>query len=366
MAYGLAALIDPNLQHGPLEVLLTVDEETGLTGAFAIKKGFFHGKYLLNVDSEEEGKITISSAGGGDSQLFFPVNFQKYKDHTGLKITVAGLQGGHSGTDIDLPRLNAIKIGADLLQQIVNDGAIVSKLTGGSAHNAIPRDFICEVTIPQEKKKDIRAKIESWKKQTLEIGRKTEPKLTITVDKTETDTGITKKQSEEVTALLSELEHGPLTYSKEITGLVQTSNNLAVVETKNKEIAIHLSSRSSKAKELEETRNKIKNLGEKMGCKVEQGKAYPGWEPKPEAPFVSLVKEKYEEVINDEVELLAIHAGLECGLFSDLDEELQIVSLGPNIHNAHSPEEFVEIPSVGVLQEVIRKTITDLKAINKK
>ncbi|MHA1532741.1 MAG: hypothetical protein ACTSR6_12170 [Candidatus Heimdallarchaeota archaeon] len=155
MAIGLAALITPDLKHGPLEILLTVDEETGLTGAFALEAGFFSGKYLLNIDSEEVGKITISSAGGGGTDFVFnSILENKSKSHKSIKLIISGLKGGHSGVDIDLPRLNAIKLGIDaLLEQ--QESILLNSLNAGSVRNAIPRDFECIILVPEKERKNI-------------------------------------------------------------------------------------------------------------------------------------------------------------------------------------------------------------------
>ena len=362
MAIGLAALITPDLKHGPLEVLLTVDEETGLTGALALEAGFFSGKYLLNIDSEEVGKITISSAGGGGTDFVFNSKLENKSKHKSIKLTISGLKGGHSGVDIDLPRLNAIKLGVDALLEH-QDTLLLNSLNAGSVSNAIPRDFVCIILVPEKERKNILKNLNQWIKNTLDIARTSEPGVSIDISDVSETLAFNSETTKAVLNLLLDINHGPLTYSKEIVGLVQTSSNLAVVQTIDKKISVHVSTRSSVNKELEEVRAKLKEIGLNYGAKVIQDEAYPGWEPNPGAPFLKLVKSIYEEVMDKTIELEAIHGGLECGLFVSLDPELQVTSIGVNIHNAHSPDEYVEIESVGLIWDVVVKIIEHMNQL---
>jgi dipeptidase D len=362
MAIGLAALISPDLKHGPLEVLLTVDEETGLTGAFALEAGFISGKYLLNIDSEEVGKITISSAGGGGTDFVYNSKLENKSNHKGIKIAISGLKGGHSGVDIDLPRLNAIKLGIDALLEH-QDLILLNSIKAGSVHNAIPRDFECIIIVPEKERKNIMKNLKQWRKNTLEIARTSEPGAIIDISEVTENQAFNSETTKAVLNLLLDINHGPIAYSKEIVGLVQTSSNLAVVETTDKKISVHVSTRSSVNKELEEVRAKLKEIGKSHGAKVIQDEAYPGWEPNPGSPFLKVVKNIYEEVIENPIELEAIHGGLECGLFVSLDSELQVTSIGTNIYNAHSPDEYIEIASVGIIWDVVVKIIENMSQL---
>ncbi len=364
MAYGLAALVDSELKHGPLELLFTVDEETGLTGAFALKPGFFSGKYLLNVDSEELGTITISSAGGGGTDFTLPINFKELQDSHAMEIFVSGLQGGHSGIDIDLPRLNAIKVGLDGLLTLQDENIQIKTIIAGTAHNAIPRNFTAGIVFPKENKKSVKKKLNDWKNKTLSIGREAESKLKIEIKDSSASKAISKEKTKAVLELLESIFHGPISFSKEISGLVQTSNNLATVKMTKKDIQVHVSTRSSVDEEMNEAREKLKKVGEEVGFIVKLDKAYPGWRPDTKSPFLKLVQEKYDEVTQTPTKLIAIHAGLECGLFLALDSNLQVASIGPNIKNAHSPDEYVEITSVGIIWNVIKKLIENMGALN--
>ncbi|MGC9778666.1 MAG: beta-Ala-His dipeptidase [Candidatus Heimdallarchaeota archaeon] len=363
MAFCLASLISDDLKHGAIEVLFTVDEETGLTGAFAIKPGFFTGKYLLNVDIEELGKITISSAGRGGTDFTIPIEFENKTNYSGLKLTVTGLQGGHSGTDIDLPKLNAIKVGIDTLLDL-QDEILISSISAGSAHNAIPRDFEVIFLAPTKTKQAILKKLDVWKKNTLEIAKISEKNIEIEITEIKVTVAINSENTKSILNILSEINHGPYSYSKEIFGLVQTSSNLAIIKTTEKEVQIHVNTRSSVNEELEEVRTNLKKMGEKYGAQIILDEAYPAWKPNPDSAFLKLVQAKYKEVLEKDVELEAIHASLECSLFVAVDPELQVTSIGPNIHNAHSPDEFIEIESVGILWNVIKKVIENMGSLN--
>lgn len=372
MALALASLISKDLNHGSLEVLLTVDEETGLTGAFAMEEGFFSGKYLLNIDSEQIGEITIGSAGGGKTEFKIPISVKVWDNWKSFKITVQGLKGGHSGADIDLPRLNAIKVVVNALTKLSGSkemrkrkepAFVLSNIQGGSAHNAIPREAECEILVPRDKFEDAKEILSAWKERKLKEGEDIEPEMKITIRETGRKQGFTPEQTKAIYDLLLKIHHGVHSFSKEIKGLVQTSSNLAVVESKEEEVTIVVSTRSSVTKELEKVRKQLKKLGKKQGAEVVQDKAYPGWKPVPDSPFIELVEQVYASVINKGVELRAIHAGLECGLFLALDPDLQVASIGPNINNAHSPDENVEIDSVKQIWEVIKKLIEKINEV---
>jgi len=251
MAYGMAALLSKD--YGPLEVVFTVDEETGLTGAFGMKKGFFSGKYLLNLDSEEIGEITISSAGGGDTHYILPVTREEKKEWGAIRVSINDLRGGHSGVDIHLPRLNAIKVAIKGILDLKNKmDLLIRSVNGGSVHNAIPREAICNFLVPKEKRDEAIKILKEWKIKTLTEEQKNEPNMKITISRTSENKTLTKKQSDSILSLLNEIPHGPISFSKEIEGLVQTSNNLAVVKSGEDKIDVFLSSRSSINEELEE------------------------------------------------------------------------------------------------------------------
>lgn len=362
IAIALATLVDPELKHGPLEVLLTVDEETCLTGAFAIKTNFFSHKLLLNLDSEDEGEITISSAGGGDSKLIKEISRISSDEHLGFRLSVGGLAGGHSGVDIHLPRINAIKLMVDGLEKLNERVSMkINNLEGGSAHNAIPRDCICDLVVARKDKHIVDSWYREWLEK-IEIYREQESNITIELKSLMITEGIL--ESEEIFGLLKEIPHGPIAFSKTIPDLVETSNNLAIVRTDPETIEIVTSTRSSVDKELHRVRSELSKIGDKYGARVSHDPAYPGWKPELDSPFLQLVKNEYEKEYGKEVKLKAIHAGLECGLFKGLDPELQIVSLGPEIKDGHSPNERVYIKSVNMIYIIVKSILMNLNQIS--
>ncbi len=362
VAMALASLIDPTLQHGPLEVLLTVDEETGLTGAFGLERGFFSHNFLFNLDSEDEGEITISSAGGGDTKITLPLTRKTFDGYTGFNIYLKGLIGGHSGVDIHLPRENAIKLlveGLDILSKDIK--LIFSYISGGTAHNAIPRDASAEILIPNAEVASFQMNYENWKEK-LEKYMSQEPSLKVLLTETQVHEGI--KNSLEVLRLLKNLPHGVVSYSKSIPDLVETSNNLAVVTTASDTMEIKISTRSSINSELDRVRKEIQDITKGTKASVDQGPAYPGWEPDLESPFLHLVQQVYEKEYGKKVELKAIHAGLETGLFKGIDPELHCVSIGPEIKDSHSPSERVYISSVEMIWRVVKSVLTEINSLS--
>ncbi|MFX1534603.1 MAG: beta-Ala-His dipeptidase [Promethearchaeota archaeon] len=360
----LASLINPELKHGPLEVLLTVDEETGLTGAFNLKPGFFTGKYLLNLDSEDLGVITVSSAGGGDTEITLDCQTEDITDLQGFELTIKGLNGGHSGTDIHLGRLNAIKALGDGFSKINDSNVQIKAIVGGKAHNAIPLDASSKFFVPSDKKEVVHQILTDWKENiTKEVSEK-EPGIIIELSTIPSEKTVFSRQSTAtILDLILQLPHGPAAYSKEIPDLVETSTNLATIKSESSHVKINLSTRSAKNKELTKARNEIKDIAEKLGASVAQENSYPGWSSDLNAPFLNLVKQKYEKVLGKEIQLKAIHAGLECGLFTALDPELQIVAMGPDIKDGHSTKERVYIESVALIWDIVKDVIESLEEL---
>lgn len=362
LSMALATLIDDSFKHGPIEVLLTVDEETGLTGAFALNKEFFSHKFLLNLDSEDEGEITISAAGGGDTKFRLVVTREKKPICLCYRLKIAGLYGGHSGVDIDKPRLNAIKLLIEALINIRGDSDLfICNISGGSAHNAIPRDGIVEFLIPEDNKNESMNRFKEWK-QVINRYKADEPTISVELIEILSKDGII--QTNHLLSLVNEIQHGPIAMSKEIPNLVETSNNLATIQMKGDHIDINCSTRSSVMASLNQVRHELKNLGEKYFAKVTQDSAYPGWQSSLNSPFLKIVNEKYAHEYNKEVKLKAIHAGLECGLFAGLDPELQIVSIGPEIKDAHSPKERVYISSVSLIWRIVKSVLASMNQMN--
>jgi dipeptidase D len=369
MAYALALLAEHDVAHGPLEVLLTVNEETGFTGAFGLKGEFITGSCLLNLDSETQGEVTIGSAGGGRTEYEIPVAGEKLRGQTEIVVSASGLSSGHSGVQIHLPRLNAIKLILEGIGEVEKVVPVrLRSFDGGIALNAIPAQASCSLLVPADERDNAIEALQVWKRTAGTKWKAHEPGMKIDIEPAGRSTGgppgvWTHLGSEAVLSLLREIPHGPISWNREMAepgghpGLVQTSNNLALVQSGAKRVRVACLSRSSLDRELAELRFALRRIGEARGARVEQDDPYPGWNTDTRSPFVQLVKKCYERVSGGRVRLTAVHAGLECGLFTKLYPRLQMASIGPDIANAHSPEESVSIESVqvvwGVLLEIV-------------
>ena len=387
VAYALALLAERGVPHGPLEVLLTVNEETGFTGAFGLKGDFITGSCLLNLDSEAQGEVTIGSAGGGKTEYEIPVAAEKLRGQAGIDVSVSGLLSGHSGVQIHLPRLNAIKLILDGIAEVEKIVPVrLRGFDGGSALNAIPAQASCSLSAPAgERTKAVEA-LHAWKSSAERKWKTHEPGMKIVVEQAGSSAGGTTEPwthlgSESVLSLLREVPHGPISWDSELggnddaretdgaresvgtRGLVRTSNNLALVRSARERVSAACLSRSSADRELAELRYTLRRIGEARGARVEQDEPYPGWSADTRSPFVQLVKTCYERVTGAHVTLTAVHAGLECGLFTGLYPRLQIASIGPDIANAHSPEESVSIGSVQVLWRVLLEIVKSMGAL---
>ena len=335
LAICLALMESKDVKHGPLEFLFTVDEETGLTGAFGLKKEFVKGQLLINLDSEDFGVIYIGCAGGGNSTIKLPLKFESV-DKEGLKIMVKGLRGGHSGIEIDKGRANAIKLMARILYNI---DARISKIEGGDKHNAIPREAIAEVVGGNVEK------IKELEEQFKNEYSVTEPNLKVEVEKCRINKVLDEETNEKLSKLLMALPHGVLAMSQEVKDLVETSTNLATIRM-NGEATIVMSSRSSINSALDAVMQSIKCVAELAGAKVEEGGKYPGWKPNLQSRLLKIASDAFKELYGKEPEKKAIHAGLETGVIGEITGIKEIISIGPQIEHPHSPDERVHVESV--------------------
>ena len=335
LAICLALMENKEAKHPPLEFLFTVDEETGLTGAFSLKKENIKGEMLINLDSEEFGTIYIGCAGGGNSYIKLPLKYEERKEK-GVRIFVKGLKGGHSGVDIDKGRANSIKLLARLLYNL---NARVSKMEGGDKHNAIPREAFAEI-LPADTEK-----IKEMEKEFKNEYGKIEPDLKIEIEECEINKILDEESNKRVVNLLMALPHGVIAMSKDVEGLVETSTNLAMVKM-NDELEIVMSSRSSINSALDAIMQSIRCIGNLAGAKVEEGSKYPGWKPNLESKLLKIASDAFKELYGKEAEKKAIHAGLETGVIGEIAGINEIISIGPQIEHPHSPDERVHIESV--------------------
>ncbi|WP_251621544.1 aminoacyl-histidine dipeptidase [Odoribacter lunatus] len=350
MAAQLAILASRDIRHGAIECLFTVDEETGLTGAFALKSGFFDGRILLNLDSEDEGEIFIGCAGGIDTVINLPVELTQPDGETfALKITVKGLQGGHSGDDINKGRGNAIKIlNRFLWETNVKYGIRIADIDGGNLRNAIAREAYAVITVPEKHKEHIRADFNIYLSEMEEVWKITEPGLKMELESADMPT---QQFSADSTAkLLNSLyacPHGVFSMSYRMPGMVETSTNLASVKLKDRNtVCITTSQRSDIASEKMNIAQMIAAVFKSVQAEVTHGEGYPGWTPNPESAILKIAVDSYKKLFGKEPLVRSIHAGLECGLFLEKYPGMDMISFGPTMRGAHSPDEKVNIATV--------------------
>ena len=361
IAMCLAILEEADLGHGPLECLFTVDEETGLTGAGALEPDWLSGRFLINLDSEEEGIVYIGCAGGSGQNLALPVTRQSVpaSGWTGLHLQVSGLKGGHSGTDIQLQRANAIQIAARLLHRASQQqGFALAALQGGNMRNAIPREAQADLAVEIGRVQALETALEEAFVRVRTQFRPAEPDMELVLKRVATPTSaLTSDSAERVIRLLHGLPNGVIAMSYDIPDLVETSTNLATAELDEELCRIHLSSRSSSEIALQELQLRISAVAKLAGCDVETVEGYPGWQPDLKSPLLARVRETFQRVSGSEPSVKAIHAGLECGIIKQKYPELDMVSIGPQIEFPHSPDERVQIDSVGRVYELVKELL---------
>lgn len=350
VATELAILAADDIEHGPLECLFTIDEETGLTGAFALKPGFLKGDILLNLDSEDEGEMFIGCAGGMDSVAEF--TYQEIDVPAGyffFRVGVKGLKGGHSGGDIHLGLGNANKILNRFLSQTTKKyDMYLCEIGGGNLRNAIPREAYAVCAVPFEAKESIRVDLNIFTADMENELGKVEPDMKFTL---ESETSQAKAIDRDTTARLLKtlyaIPHGVYAMSHDIPGLVETSNNLASIKMKEGNvIKIETSQRSSILSSRDDMANTVRAAMELGGAKVSFGNGYPGWKPNPDSEILKVAEASYKKLFGVDAQVKAIHAGLECGLFLDKYPALDMISFGPTLQGVHSPDERMLIPTV--------------------
>ena len=364
IAIALEIAMDDSISHPPLELLFTVDEETGLYGAKSIEGDFISGKILLNIDSEDEGVFTIGCAGGRDVEIKLNLNKESSDAQDPcFRLSVDGLKGGHSGIDIQEHRENANIILARLLRYTAKevDSIRLADIAGGSAHNAIPRNSYAVITLPssvQDKFKDVFNRASS-KLEDLAKSYDPDIKISLTEEK-EKQQAYSSEDTQKVISLINAVPHGVTRMSADIEGLVETSNNFATMGIENEVLTLLSSQRSSIETQLEYIISKVESVAELAGAAYETNEGYPGWEPNPKSNILALCKNVYKELFGKEPHVEAIHAGLECGLIGAKFDGMDMISYGPTLKNPHSPEEKLHLPSIPKIWDF---TVELLKAI---
>jgi len=350
VAAGLAIMADKSIQHGPLEFLFTVDEETGLTGAKNLQPGFIQSKTLMNLDSEEEGSLYVGCSGGRDTVGTWKAAFDNTPaGHTAILVTVVGLKGGHSGLEIDKGRGNSLKIINRVLMALDQLGGRVSSIQGGNKRNAIPREAEAVVYVPAKKLLKALATVEELNDVLRAEISTVDPELRVSAEQLQSKkkAKVFKKTLQaQILRTLAGLPHGVVKMSADIPGLVETSANLAIVKTSASKIEIITTQRSSVTSEIEEIKHTFGAIMELGGAKVKYSAGYPGWKPNLNSNILKSAKSTYQSMFGKEPEIKAIHAGLECGIIGEKYPGMDMVSFGPTLADVHSPDEKLYIDTV--------------------
>ena len=350
MAAAMALLLDEEAEHGPIEALFTVDEETGLTGAFNLGEGMLTGKYLLNLDSEDEGEIFIGCAGGIDTVATYSVAYENApKNYTFYRFDVSDLTGGHSGDDINKGRANSNKIAARLLLEAQDEyEGRMSYFDGGNLRNAIPREAYAVVGVPTRLKDKWEARVEQFIAEIKEEFRITEPDMRLALSDMPMVEDVLDVASQcNLLGALVGVPNGVIAMSAAIEGLVETSTNLASVKFSSREsVVVTTSQRSSVESGKLYAKQAVESVFLLSGAEVEHSDGDPGWAPDPNSHLLKCTVECYERLFGKEPKVKAVHAGLECGLFLEKYPHLEMVSFGPTLRGVHSPDERLEIATV--------------------
>ena len=349
MAAQLAVLAANDIEHGPIECLFTVDEETGLTGAFALKEGFMDGDILINLDSEDEGELFIGCAGGANTTAEFAYEeIDAPQDYFFFNVAIKGLTGGHSGDDINKNRANANKLLNRFLSQLAEKYDLyLCEIDGGNLHNAIPREARALCAVPMKHKEDVRIDMNIYTAEIENEFSVTEPNLRTELG---SESPCAKAIDRDTVARLLKtiyaVHHGVYAWSQDMPGLVETSSNLASIKMVDGKIKVVTSQRSSILSSRKDMSEVVRSAFLLGGAEVTTGDGYPGWKPNPASPILKVAIESYKRLFGVEPKVKAIHAGLECGLFLEKYPHLDMFSTGPTLRGVHSPDERMHIPAV--------------------
>ena len=356
LASALAVIADDSVEHGPLEVLLTMTEETGMAGAFGLQPNWLQSEILINTDSETEGEIYMGCAGGIDFTATLPLTREAVPaGYSTLKLTLKGLKGGHSGAEIHLGLGNASKLLARFLAEHADTlGLRLLDFTGGTLRNAIPREAIVTLAVAAGNVDTLKAAAQEFL-ATLQFELSAvEKKIALVVEATESPaTALSVASQNGFIALLNATPNGVIRMSDDVKGVVETSLNVGVVTMKDDEVAINSLIRSLIDSGKEYVVSMLDSLGKLAGAKTLAKGSYPGWKPEPSSPVMTLVRETYQQLFDKTPNIMVIHAGLECGLFKKPYPNMDMVSIGPTITGPHSPDEQVHIESVGLYWQLL-------------
>jgi dipeptidase D len=363
LAAAMAVLQSTGIPHPAIEMFITVDEETGMFGAFGLQPNFLKGDILINMDSEDEGELYVGCAGGIDADISF-----RYKEvaieegDVALKVSLTGLKGGHSGVDINLQRANANKLMFRFLKDAVADyEARLASIDGGSLRNAIPREAFAVITVPEEGLDDIIEFVKECEEIFIEEFAGVEEKISFTVDQVELPTGLIPEEvQDDLINGVTACPNGVFRVLPELPSVVETSNNLAIIKSDGNSIILRSLIRSSVESRKEELASMVESVFALAGGKVELNGGYPGWKPNLDSPILKEMTRIYETKFGKTPKVMIIHAGLECGILGTHYPHMDMISFGPTIRFPHSPDEKVNIKTVQMFWDFLLATLADI------
>ncbi|MBN2742364.1 MAG: aminoacyl-histidine dipeptidase [Marinilabiliaceae bacterium] len=358
----LAVLEDSEIPHGPIEALFTVDEETGMGGARTLSPDWLRGRIFINTDSEDEGELFVGCAGAANACCRFIFEREKIPANmTGYQISITGLKGGHSGLDIHRGRANANKLLFRVIKRLVAaQGCYLSEVNGGSLRNAIPREAFATVAVPNDNIPHLQLEIDRLKKSFITEYGHTEPEMQMTITPTTVTYIMDPISQDDLINAIQACPNGVIRMSDTMHGVVETSTNLAVVQTQNNEVMVISLVRSFIDSAKDDVCSSIDSLFKLAGARVWYEGGYPGWKPNPNSTILSVMKEVYKKHHGQEPAVKAIHAGLECGILSHTYPHWDMISFGPTIRFPHSPDEKVNIESVGRFWDYLVETLRSI------
>ncbi len=363
LAAAMAVLQSTGIPHPAIEMFITVDEETGMFGAFGLQPNFLKGDILINMDSEDEGELYVGCAGGIDADISF-----RYKEvaieegDVALKVSLTGLKGGHSGVDINLQRANANKLMFRFLKDAVADyEARLASIDGGSLRNAIPREAFAVITVPEEGVDDIIEFVKECEEIFIEEFAGVEEKISFTVDQVELPTGLIPEEvQDDLINGVTACPNGVFRVLPELPSVVETSNNLAIIKSDGNSIILRSLIRSSVESRKEELSSMVESVFALAGAKVEMKGGYPGWKPNLDSPILKEMTKIYEDKFGKTPKVMIIHAGLECGILGTHYPHMDMISFGPTIRFPHSPDEKVNIKTVQMFWDFLLATLANI------
>lgn len=362
MASCLAVLDSNDIAHPPLEVLLTASEETGMVGALGLQPNWLQSEVMINTDTEDEGEIYIGCAGGEDVDIRFPVQWQALrKDEVAVHITLTGLKGGHSGAEIHLNRGNAIKLLAKTLEKALAKVSFrLADISGGSVRNAIPREAFATVLLSSASVEKFKQVWQLLSQQLIEALSHAEKQINFALEEATAEQGLSERQSQILLDLINALPNGVIRFSDVLPDVVETSISLGVLETKAEQIKLTLLARSLNDHGQDDVVSLVRSVCRLADAEVVFSGRYPGWEPQADANIVKRTKTLYDRILGKESVIKVIHAGLECGLINKVYPNMEMVSIGPTILGAHSPDERCHIPAVAVYWQLLTELLATM------